>query len=480
MNPILIFGILIAYFATLLIVAHFTGKTNNEKEFFNAGKAAPWYLVAFGMVGASLSGVTFISVPGWVKMTNFSYLQMIFGYLLGYLVIALVLMPLYYRLNLVTIYSYLGIRLGTISHKTCSVFFLISRLIGSALRLYLASLVLYTFIFQDWNISFELTVVITIALIWLYTFKGGIKTIIWTDTFQTFFMILALVITIIILKDALEIPFLDLPKTIYAHDYSQTLFFDWADKKHFFKQFIGGAFITLTMTGMDQDMMQKNLTCRNIGEAQKNMLWFSVVLVLVNILFLGLGVLLYMYAEKNGISVEGDALFPFLAKNHLGTAAAIVFFLGVIAAAYSSADSAMAALTTSVCYDFIDIEGKNWSEEKRKKIRILTHIIISIAMLLVIIIFSKFNDKNVIDLVFRVAGYTYGPILGLFSYAILTKRKVLDIMTPVICVISPLLIYFLDVNGKEWFGVALGYELLPINGLLTFLLLWLFSFIAKK
>jgi Na+/proline symporter len=389
-------------------------------------------------------------------------------------------MPLYYRLQLVTIYSYLGKRLGRVSHQTGSVFFFISRLAGSALRLYLAALVLHTFIFEEWGISFDLTVALTIILIWLYTFQGGIKTIIWTDTFQTFFMIAALAATILILSDKLNIAIFDLPVRIYEHEYSKMLFWDFEDKRNFFKQFFGGAFIALVMTGLDQDMMQKNLTCRNVKEAQKNMFWFSLILVPVNLLFMSLGVLLYIFAEKNGISVVGDALFPHTAKSYLGTFGAMMFFLGVIAAAYSSADSAMAALTTSVCYDFIGFERKNFSEKKKKTIRMGVHVLVSLLMLLVIMIASKTESKSIIDIVFKAAGYTYGPLLGLFAYAILTNRPTVDALTPFISLLSPFLIFILDRNSAEWFEYTFGYELLPLNGLLSFAMLYAGGFLVKK
>jgi Na+/proline symporter len=282
------------------------------------------------------------------------------------------------------------------------------------------------------------------------------------------------------LSDKLNIAFFDLPATIYEHEYSKMLFWDFEDKRNFFKQFFGGAFIALVMTGLDQDMMQKNLTCRNIQEAQKNMFWFSIILVPVNLLFMSLGVLLYIFAEKNGINVVGDALFPHTAKNFLGTFGAMMFFLGVIAAAYSSADSAMAALTTSVCYDFIGFERKNFSEKKKKTIRMTVHISVSILMLLVIIIASKSESKSIIDIVFKAAGYTYGPLLGLFSYAVLTKRPALDALTPVIALLSPLLIFILDSNSAEWFGYSFGYELLPLNGLLSFLMLFAAGLMIKK
>jgi Na+/proline symporter len=480
LTPTFTLILLAAYFAVLIALSFLNGKTKNDEEFFTAGRSAKWYLVAFGMIGASLSGVTFISVPGWVKGTQFSYLVMVGGYLLGYAVIATVLMPLFYRLNLVTIYSYLGDRLGRYSHRTASVIFFVSRLLGSALRLYLAALVLHTFIFAEWGIPFDATVFITILFIWLYTFRGGIKTIIWTDTFQTFFMLAALVATIFLVSDALSIRLNELPSFIFEHEYSKIIFTDFGDKKHFFKQFVGGAFTALSMTGLDQDMMQKNLTCRNIKEAQKNMFWFSLILIPVNLLFLSLGVLLYVFAEKNGISAAGDELFPNIAKNHLGTVGATLFFLGVIAAAYSSADSAMTALTTSVCYDFIGFERSRFSEKEKKHIRTGVHIGVSVLMFSVILITGKAENKSVIDLVFKAAGYTYGPLLGLFAFAILTKRKAFDALSPFAALTAPLMTLILDLNGKEWFNYAFGYELLPLNGFLSFMLLYFFSLLSRK
>ncbi|MFH1319299.1 MAG: sodium:solute symporter [Bacteroidota bacterium] len=471
MSPLLIILIISGYFGLLFCISWFTGKDNNNRAFFLGNKKSPWFIVAFGMIGASLSGVTFISVPGWVGDSQFGYMQVVLGYLVGYFVISFVLMPIYYKLNLTSIYSYLEQRFGKFSYKTGAFYFMLSRIIGASFRLYLVANVLQEFIFKEWGVPFEVTVIISILFIWLYTFRGGIKTIVWTDTLQTLFMLLAVGVSIFLIAGELDLGIGELASTIAGSDYSKMFFFDdLMAKDHFVKQFLGGAFIAITMTGLDQDMMQKNLTCKNIGDAQKNMISFSLVIVFANLFFLALGALLFIYASKVGIDIPGNAdlLYPTIALNgHLSIVAGVFFILGLVAAAYSSADSALTALTTSFCVDFLDI--KKMDERRGERTRKITHVVISAVLLVVIIIFSKVTNKSVIDEILTVAAYTYGPLLGLYAFGILTKRKVLDKLVPVICIASPILTHILKIYSIEWFyGYEFGYELIVVNGILTF------------
>ncbi len=472
MSSAVIAGIVALYFLFLLLIARITSKGADNSSFFVGNKNSPWYLVAFGMIGTSLSGVTFISVPGWVGTSQFSYLQMVLGYLLGYVVVANVLMPLYYRLNLTSIYTYLEQRFGFWSYKTGAFYFLLSRTIGAAFRLYLVANVLQIAIFDDWNIPYYLTVAITILLIWVYTAKGGIKTIVWTDSLQTLFMLLAVGVAIYQIGDQLDLGFSELLSTVKARDYSQVFFFDdWRASNFFWKQFLSGAFITIVMTGLDQDMMQKNLSCKNIKEAKWNMFSMSIVLVFVNVLFLGLGALLFIYSNQNGIEIPAktDELFPSLALgNTLGIAVSVFFILGLIAAAYSSADSALTALTTSVCVDFLAVEKKPELEAQRT--RKTTHIIMSFVLYLVILIFSFISDESVISSLFKVAGYTYGPLLGLYAFGLLHKIELKDKWVPLICLICPIICYVIQLNSEVWLnGYKFGFELLMLNGLLTYI-----------
>ena len=480
LTPGLIVGIITAYFAVLMVISYFTGKDSDNVDFFIAGRQSPWYLVAFGMVGASLSGVTFISVPGWVEASQFSYMQMVFGYLLGYLVIATVLMPLYYRMQLTSIYTYLEERLGIASYKTGAGFFILSRTIGASFRLYLVAIVLQQFVMNAFGIPFWGTILITIVLIWIYTFRGGIKTIVVTDTLQTFCMLAALVLTVIAIGDRLDLSFLGMLETVQESEYGRTFFFEggWGDPKNFFKQFLAGASIAIVMTGLDQDMMQKNLSCKNIGEAQKNMFWFSIVLVFANLLFLILGALLFIYAGQVGIDIpeKRDLLYPTIALQHLSPAIGIVFLLGLIAAAYSSADSALTALTTSFCVDFLGFEKSDLPEAEKRATRFKVHIAFSVVLFIVILLFWMINDDSVIAAIFRVAGYTYGPLLGLYTFGFFTRRRVIDRLAPFICIFAPILTYIIDANSELLlFGYQFGFELLILNGLLTYLGLYLFS-----
>jgi len=466
----------------LIIVSVYTSRGADTNTFFTANRQSPWYLVAFGMIGTSLSGVTFVSIPGSVANIQFSYFQVVLGYLVGYLVIGTILMPLYYRLNLISIYTYLEKRFGFWSYKSGSAVFLVSRTVGSAVRLYIAAGVLQLALFQPLGIPFEVSVGITILLIWVYTFKGGIKTIIVTDTLQTLFLITAVILTIVLVSRELNLSGIsEMVTTVKNSGYSQIFFWDGNDSKNFFKQFLAGAFIAIVMTGLDQDLMQKNLTCKNIGEAQKNMFWFTVILVFVNLLFLSLGALLYVYAQAKGITppARTDDFYPMLALNELGMVVGITFLLGITAATYASSDSALTALTTAFCVDFMNIEKKK--EKERAKIKFWVHVGFSVLFYLVIIVFNKMNSKEVITAVFDLAGYTYGPLLGLFSFGVFTKAGVRDRWVPIICILAPILTYVLNQNSEAWFnGYQFGFERLILNGILTFLGLWLLSFGVKR
>lgn len=479
----LVIGTIVAYFVILLVISWGTGRKADNDAFFLGNRKSPWYIVAFGMIGASLSGVTFISVPGWVGSSSFSYMQMVLGYLLGYIAIANILLPMYYRLQLTSIYTYLEERFGKNSYKTGASFFLLSRVIGAAFRLYLVANVLQITVFDAWEIPFAATVVITILLIWLYTFRGGIKTIIWTDTLQTMFMLLAVGISVYFIADEMNLNFTNLVKTVKESEYSQVFFFDdWKDKRFFLKQFLAGAFITITMTGLDQDMMQKNLSCKNIGDAKKNMYWFSLILVPVNLLFLGLGALLFLFAQSKGIALPqfSDDLFPLIVTGgFLTPILTVVFILGLIAAAYSSADSALTALTTSFSVDILNI-NKYKGKTKRKQIRMATHIGFSVLLVLVILLFRAINNQSVISAIFTVAGYTYGPLLGIYAFGLFTKFKVKDRIVPYLAIASPFLAYLIKFLVNEYFGWEIGFELLIINGLVTFGGLWLIRMSGKK
>ncbi len=471
MQPVYILLLIASYFGALLIISYFTGKNSNNDAFFKANRQSPWYIVAFGMIGASLSGVTFISVPGWVEASQFSYMQVVLGYIVGYAVIGLVLLPLYYRMNLTSIYTYLESRFGRYSYKTGASFFLLSRVVGASFRLFLVANVLQIILFDALGIPFWATVVMTIALIWLYTFKSGIKTIVYTDTLQTLCMLIAVGVSIYFVSDSLGIQGSDLIGHIADSDFSKMFFFDdFKSANYFWKQFISGAFIAIVMTGLDQDMMQKNLTCRNLKDAQKNMFWFTIVLTFVNLLFLALGLLLTEYARLNGIDASKDDLFPVIAtQSGLGAGIATFFILGLIAAAYSSADSALTALTTSFSIDILDIE-KRYEVAKQEIVRKRIHVGVSIVLILVIVSFKYIiKDESVIAKLFVFAGYTYGPLLGLYSFGLFTKWMVKDKLVPIIAILSPIVCYLISINSEVWFGFEFGFFVLILNGALTFL-----------
>ncbi len=476
MNPLLVLFVLLGYFGLLIIISLFTSRGATTSTFFTANRRSPWYLVAFGMIGATLSGVTFISVPGEVGSSAFSYLQFVLGNLLGYWLVAGILLPVYYRLNLISIYSFLGQRFGEVSHKTGSVFFIVSKLIGAAFRLYLVAGVLQIAFFDAYNIPFFVTVVVSIALIWAYTFRGGIKTIVWTDTLQTLFLLSAVVLTLFSISKSMGWGFSEMVRQIDRDPLSDIFTWEWRSGNNFFKQFFAGMFITLVMVGMDQDMMQKNLTCRNLKEAQKNMVVFSLAFFAAVFLFLCLGVLLYQYAGMNQLVLPAvsDDLFPLLAFNHLGLLVGVSFLLGVSAAAYSSADSALTALTTTLSVDFLPFD--KYPEEKKVKVRIVSHLLFSILLILIILVFRAINNQSVVVAVFKVAGYTYGPILGLFLFGLLSKRRVRDRWVPYVALAAPALSYIISVNSEKWLaGYSFGFEILILNGMLMIAGLFIIS-----
>jgi len=471
MQPYQILLLIAGYFGVLILISFLTSRGGSNEEFFKANRQSPWFLVAFGMIGASLSGVTFISIPGTVADQGFSYFQVVLGYTVGYAVIGLVLLPLYYRLNLTSIYTYLETRFGKYSYKTGASFFLLSRIVGSSFRLFLVANVLQLIVFDAMGIPFYVTVTITILLIWLYTFKSGINTIVWTDTLQTLFMLVALGITIVVVSDDLGISAGNIMTYIGDSEMSKIFFFeDWKSRDYFFKQFISGAFIAIVMTGLDQDMMQKNLTCRNLKDAQKNMFWFTIILTIANFLFLALGLLLTDYAELIGINAQKDDLFPAIAASgELGITVAVLFILGLTAAAYSSADSALTALTTSFSIDIMDIE-KKYDEKKQIRIRKMIHIGISVVLIMVMLVFKyAIADKSVINKLFEFAGYTYGPLLALYTFGLFTKWKIKDRWVPLIAILSPVLTYLISLNSLQWFGFEFGFFVLILNGFLTFM-----------
>jgi len=459
-----------------MLISYLTSKEDSNKEFFTANRSSSWYLVAFGMVGASLSGVTFISVPGWIEASQFSYFQVVLGYMVGYFVVAYVLLPVYYKNQVTSIYQYLDVRLGKNSHRAGALFFFISRVLGAAFRLFLVAIVLQQFIFDALHVPFEVTVILSIALIWVYTQRGGIKTIVWTDTLQTTLMILAVFLSIMYINKELGWSMMDFLKSVEFEQYNSVLVTDsFLVRNHFFKSFIGGIFITICMTGLDQDMMQKNLSCRNLKDAQKNMIVFSLVLVVVTGLFMLLGALLYIYAGKEGIALplmdgnpKTDLLFPEIALNgKLGLGVGITFILGLIAAAYSSADSALTSLTTSFCVDFLAIEKQD--PAKQKSLRKKTHIGMSFLLILVVIAFKHILNTNVIDSLLTVAGYTYGPLLGLFTFSIFTKYTIKDRYVWFVVFASVGFTSILgSIDASVLGGYQIGYELLPLNGLFTF------------
>ncbi len=497
MTPLLIVTVIAGYFIMLMVISHLTGKSANNADFFLAGRNAPWFLVAFGMIGASLSGITFISIPGKPGITNadgvlsdqFSYMQMVLGYLAGYVFIAFVLLPVYYRLQLTSIYRYLDQRFGTEAWKTGALFFLLSRTVGSAIRLLLVASILQAFVFDEWGVPFFITVCLSIALIWLYTRRGGMKTILYTDTLQTLFMLIALVLSVVLIKQTLNLSSADTYSLMAHSDYSQWFFFDdlALNNHHFLKQFIGGFFICIGMTGMDQDMMQKNLACKNIRAAQKNMLTFAAILLIVNFLFMGLGALLFTYAAQAGIELpvsesgrlRTDLLFPIVAlQSGLGVSIGLFFMLGLTAAAYSSADSALTALTTSVSVDFLNLESHE--EVKQQKLRKTVHIGVSIALLFTILLIHYTLDLSAIDQVIYLAGYTYGPLIGLFLFGLATTHRLPAGWVVAAALAAPIATYLINTHAIAWFGFSFGALHIALNAGITLKLLWVGGWVHRR
>ncbi|HOD09380.1 MAG TPA: sodium:solute symporter [Flavobacterium sp.] len=489
MTPTTILLLIVIYFGLLILISNVVSKKSADNDtFFKANKNSKWYLVAFGMIGTALSGVTFISVPGNVGSpeSQFSYFQFVLGNAIGFLIIATVLLPLYYRMNLTSIYGYIEQRLGVVSYKTAATIFLISRTIGSAFRLYLVVIVLQRYVFDFFNVPFAATVLISLGLIFAYTYRGGLKTIIITDTLQTFFLVSSVFLTIIFICQSLDLSAIQAFEAVKNSNYSKIFFYEDYLKGNFvLKQILGGIFVTIAMVGLDQDLMQKNLSCKNIGEAQKNMFTFTGIFVVINIFFLSVGALLYLFAEKNNIAIpmingvaRTDYLFPEIAFNHLAIFPAIIFLLGLTAATFATTDSALTALTTSFCVDFLNMDkAENASNPKNVKRRHLVHLGFSLLMFLVIIIFNSLNDQSVVTMIFKVASYTYGPLLGLYAFGLFMKSKTVhDKLVPIICVISPLVCFLLAKNSAVLFGdYVIDNELIIINGLITFLGLLLIS-----
>lgn len=483
MSSSLILICVLAYSLLLFYVTWWTSRGANNESYYVGNRSSKWYLVAYGMIGASLSGVTFISVPGAVGTSQFGYLQVVLGYLVGYVVIAYVLLPLYYRLNLTSIYSYLKGRFGNSSYKTGAFFFIFSRVIGAAFRMYIVVNVLQEFVFDDMGVPFFVTVAVFMLLILLYTYQGGVKTIVYTDTLQTTFMIVSVVLSIVFIAQDLDLSVTDLYHKIADSQYSKTFFDDWQLKSFFPKQFFGGMFIAIAMTGLDQEMMQKNISCKTLKDAQKNVLTFSGILLIVNILFLVLGALLYIYANQESVplmvdakgKIISDTVFPTIALHHFGTVSGIFFILGLISAAYPSADGALTALTSVFCLDFLGLKDDTTrTEEEKTKIRHKVHIAFASILFAVIIIFKLINNDAVINELFTWAGYTYGPLLGLYAFGLFTKLQVKDKWVPLICIISPVICYILNSFSKELFnGYKFGFEMIILNGAITFLGLWL-------
>ena len=468
----------VVYFVALMLFSHFTARRAADNQtFFRANRRSPWYMVAFGMVGASISGITFVSVPGMTMRTDMTYIQTCIGFILGYFAIAFVLLPVYYRLNLTTIYTYLKKRLGERSYKTGAWFFLVSKMTGAAVRFYVVCIILQRFVFDAVGVPFPLTVVGMVALIWLYTRRGGIKTLVWTDSFQTTCMFAALILIIYNVMGELGMSLPEAAKAIADDSHSRMFVFDdWVSTQNFFKQFFSGAFIAIVMTGLDQDMMQKNLTCRSLREAQKDVCTYGFAFVPANLLFMALGVLLMQLAKREGIELpaSGDELLPmFAATGRLGTVVVVLFTIGIVAASFSSADSALTALTTSYC---VDIRGREGDEHLRRR----AHVGIAVLFVLFILLFKMLNSTSVIDAIYILCSYTYGPLLGLFAFGLFTRRKPQDALVPYIAVASPLLCFALDNVAQEVWGYKFGYELLMINGVLTFAGLCLSSVVAGK
>ncbi|MCD7973430.1 MAG: sodium:solute symporter [Candidatus Azobacteroides sp.] len=482
MNSHILLLIILLYFILLLLIGFITGKSTNNDSFFLGNRKSPWYIVAIGMLGSSISGVTYVSVPGMVTHIDMTYMQTVLGFWVGYFVIAYLLLPLYYQLNLTSIYTYLEKRFGKTTYKTGACFFLISRMIGSAARLYIIVLILQSFFFDQYHVPFFLTTCLLIGLIIAYTIRSGVKTIIWTDTLQTIFLVGSLILIIWQVTSALELNFNELIETIKTNNHSRIFVFnDWYSKQNFFKQFFSGIFITIVMTGLDQDMMQKNLSCRNLKEAQKNMKWYGFSFIPVNFLFLCLGILLLVFLNKQHIALPeiSDEILPMIAANgYLGISVSILFMLGITAASFSSADSSLTALTTSFCIDILNI--KKYNEKKAKRIKMKVHVGIALLFIVIIYLFRLVNNQSIIDAIYVVASYTYGPLLALFSFGLFTKKQLIGKWVPFICIVGPIICFLADKIISYYTNYKFGYEMLMINGILTMIGLWTISKNTQK
>lgn len=481
MNHLLLALILLLYFGLLLAIAFFTSKNASSHSFFTGDKKSPWYLVAFGMIGTSLSGVTFVSVPGAVSAGAWHYYQLVLGFFTGYFVVAYVLLPLYYKHQLSSIYRYLELRLGLRAYQWGAAYFILSRTLGATVRLYLVINVLQLFVFEPLGLQFWQATLLIIFMILAYTLKGGVKTIVWTDTLQTFFMLLALVVCIVTLQQQMNFSWTELWQELQNNKLTQVLSLNPSKSDYFWKHFIGGAFITIAMTGLDQEMMQKNISVKTLKDAQKNMVVFSLTLLVVNALFLLLGSILSYFAIKNGLDYAPDDLFPKIIQLYLPSGVFIIFIIGLISALFPSVDGAITALTASFCIDIIGFERKNLPEAERMRLKKIVHLSFAVLFTLLVFLFKWYNDKSIVNLIFLIAGYTYGPLLGLFAFGILTKRNVPALVIPWIVILAPLACYFLSQNANLiWKGYQFGNEMLLINGLLTFALLFMSSFVFKS
>ncbi|MEO6682398.1 MAG: sodium:solute symporter [Ginsengibacter sp.] len=483
MSPSLLFTVVLIYFLGLLVVAWYTSRNSNNESFFIGNRNSNWFLVALGMVGTSMTGVTFLSVPGTVGANHFGYFQIVIGYWLGYFVVAFVLLPLYYRLHLTSIYDYLNQRFGMVAYKTGSLFFILSRTLGATARLYLVINVLQIFILDNMGIPFWLTTIVVLLMILLYTYEGWVKTIVFTDVLQTVFMLIALVVCIIYVMKFLDVSFIQTIDQLRFEGYTKIFNGDVYSNTFWLKQIIGGAFITIAMTGLDQEMMQKNISVKRLKDSKKNIFTFSTIMVIVNLLFLFLGGLLYLMAASNNLMVKGDDLFPEIALHYLPAWVSIIFVIGIISTIFPSSDGAITALTSSFCIDILGLKRKeNISEKEMKKKRIAVHLSFTVVFLLCILVFKLIDNKSIIDVLLRIAGYTYGPLLGLFSFGILTKRNLpKGYSTLFICLIAPVLCYLIHLYGEEFLGgFKIGIEMLVLNGLLTFIGLWLISHPVKR
>jgi Na+/proline symporter len=476
MNPFALLFIFLGYFGLLLGISYFVGKNGSSRSFYTGDRKSPWFVVAFGMVGATLSGVTFISVPGEVGNSSFHYFQFVLGNFAGYVIIATLLLPYYYRKNIISIYTVLYDKMGNEGYLTTSGFFIVSKIIGAAFRLYLAALVIHLAVSRPLGISFEVTVLFCLLLIWLYTYKSGIKTVVWSDMLQTSILLIAVIATIAAIRNKLDIPIDKLASTLIESPNSRIFNFDWQSPNYFFKQFISGIFITIALNGFDQDIVQKNLTCSSGNKARKNMLVFSFMFMAAIFLFLILGASIYLFAETHGISIPNktDQLLPAIALNNLGIFVAALFILGISAAAFSSADSATTALTTAFCIDFLSIEKKTTKQQNR--IRLLVHLGFNLIIFIAIVLFYKLNNESVVISIFKAAGYTYGPILAVFTFSFFSKRKPMHKLILPICLASPVLTYLFTLALKNVFkNYNAGFELIIINACIALFLLSLFS-----